>query len=50
LDVEGFPIQQYWYLVYPSGKQLSIAAQSFIDFLLDEGKQTIEQALANALQ
>ena len=50
LDVEGFPIQQYWYLVYPSGKQLSVAAQSFMDFLLNEGKQTIEETLANALQ
>lgn len=49
LDVEGFPIQQYWYLVYLSGKQISIAAQAFLDFILDEGKQTIEQALANAL-
>ena len=50
LDVEGFPIQQYWYLVYPSGKQLSIAAQAFLEFLLDEGKKTIEETLANALQ
>ena len=50
LDVEGFPIQQYWYLVYPSGKQLSIAAQAFLEFLLDEGKKTIEETLASALQ
>jgi LysR family transcriptional regulator, low CO2-responsive transcriptional regulator len=50
LDVEGFPIQQYWYLVYPSGKQLSVAAQAFIDFILDEGKKTIEETLSNTLQ
>ena len=50
LDVEGFPIQQYCYLVYPSGKQLSIVAQAFIDFLFDEGKQTIKGTLAKILQ
>lgn len=50
LDVEGFPIQQYWYVVYPSGKQLSIAAQAFMDFLVDEGKKSIEEALSKTLQ
>ena len=50
LDVEGFPIQQYWYVVYPSGKQLSIAAQAFMDFLVDEGKKSIEEALSKTLR
>lgn len=50
LDVEGFPMQQYWYLVYPSGKQLSVAAQAFIDFILDEGKKSVEETLSNTLQ
>jgi LysR family transcriptional regulator, low CO2-responsive transcriptional regulator len=45
LDVEGFPIQRRWYVVYPSGKQLSIAAQMFLDFLLNEGKQIVEKSL-----
>lgn len=43
LDVEGFPIQRYWYVVYPSGKQLSIIATAFFDYLLNEGKQVAEQ-------
>jgi DNA-binding transcriptional LysR family regulator len=43
LDVEGFPIQRYWYVVYPAGKQLSVVARTFLDYLLDEGKQIAEQ-------
>ncbi|HIP53345.1 MAG TPA: LysR family transcriptional regulator [Chromatiales bacterium] len=34
LDVEGFPLERQWYLVYPKGKQLSVAAQSFFDHLV----------------
>jgi LysR family transcriptional regulator, low CO2-responsive transcriptional regulator len=45
LNVEGFPIQRRWYAVYPKGKQLSIAAQMFLDFLLNEGKQIVEKSL-----
>ncbi len=43
LDVEGFPIQRYWYVVYPAGKQLSIIAQAFFEYLLNEGKTVAEQ-------
>jgi DNA-binding transcriptional LysR family regulator len=34
LDVEGFPIQRKWYLVYPKGKELSLVAKAFLDFAL----------------
>jgi len=34
LDVEGFPIQRTWYLVYPKGKELSLVAKAFLDFAL----------------
>jgi LysR family transcriptional regulator, low CO2-responsive transcriptional regulator len=47
LNVEGFPIQRRWYAVYPKGKQLSIAAQMFLDFLLNEGKQIVEKSLVD---
>jgi DNA-binding transcriptional LysR family regulator len=43
LDVEGFPIQRYWYVIYPSGKQLSIIAQAFFEYLLNEGKTVAEE-------
>jgi len=33
LDVEGFPIERHWYFAYPSGKQLSIVAQTFLEYL-----------------
>lgn len=36
LDVEGFPLQGNWYIVYPEGKQLSILARTFFDYLLEE--------------
>ncbi|BBP47056.1 transcriptional regulator [Thiosulfatimonas sediminis] len=33
LDVEGFPIQKQWNIVYPKGKELSVLAQEFLEFL-----------------
>ncbi|MBD2326766.1 LysR family transcriptional regulator [Alkalinema sp. FACHB-956] len=47
LDVEEFPIERYWYVVYPSGKQLSVIAKEFFQYLLSEGKAVAE---ATALQ
>lgn len=38
LDVEHFPIRRRWYVSYLSGKQLSIIAQTFLDYLLAESK------------
>ncbi|AFZ55050.1 LysR family transcriptional regulator [Cyanobacterium aponinum] len=35
LDVQHFPISRHWYINYLSGKQLSVIAQTFLDFLLD---------------
>jgi DNA-binding transcriptional LysR family regulator len=46
LDVEKFPIERYWYAVYPNGKQLSIVARTFLEYLLAEGKQVTEQTAA----
>ncbi len=33
LDVQGFPIKRHWYAVRPKGKQLSVVAQTFLEFL-----------------
>ena len=33
LDVEGFPIMRSWYAVRSRGKQLSVVAATFLDFL-----------------
>ena len=34
LDVEGFPIQRKWFLVYPKGKELSLVARAFLDYAI----------------
>jgi DNA-binding transcriptional LysR family regulator len=33
LDVEHFPIKRQWYAAYPTGKQPTIVAQTFLDYL-----------------
>jgi LysR family transcriptional regulator, low CO2-responsive transcriptional regulator len=46
LDVEGFPLQEQWYFVYSTGKQLSAPARAFVelalaqDFNVPAGNQT----------
>jgi len=35
LDVKNFPIPRHWYISHLAGKQLSIIAQTFLDFLID---------------
>jgi DNA-binding transcriptional LysR family regulator len=34
LNVQGFPIKRFWYVVRPRDKQLSVVARAFLDFLL----------------
>ncbi len=36
LAVEGFPIVRQWYVVYPRGRELSVVAKTFLDFLLSQ--------------
>ena len=50
LDVEGFPLENHWYIVYPVGKQLSATARAFMDFARLESKGLVREesrALAN---
>ena len=46
LDIEGFPIMDQWYLCYPEGKKLSIVAQVFFDYMLNEGRHLTEGSLS----
>jgi LysR family transcriptional regulator, low CO2-responsive transcriptional regulator len=39
LDVQNFPIMLRWYVTYLAGKQLSIIAQTFLEFLLVESQK-----------
>lgn len=38
LDVQHFPISRHWYITYLAGKQLSVIAQAFLDFLMDRSE------------
>ncbi len=38
LDVEHFPIKRRWYVSHLAGKQLSVIAQTFLDYLLAESR------------
>ena len=49
LDVEKFPIERYWYAVYPSSKQLSIVACTFLEYLLAEGKEVVEKTATHKI-
>lgn len=46
LDVEGFPIDRQWVIVHPAGKQLSLLAQAFLDFMLQESRQLVFEHLS----
>lgn len=37
LDAVGFPIPRQWYAVYPAGRQRTVVARTFLDFLLSDG-------------
>ncbi len=47
LDVQGFPIEDQWSLCYPRGKQLSVVARLFTDYMLSEGRELTLKSLAN---
>jgi len=43
LDVEGFPVQRQWYLVYPKDLELSLVAKTFLEYALEMGPKITEQ-------
>jgi DNA-binding transcriptional LysR family regulator len=45
LDVVNFPIMRYWYIVYRSGKRLSLVAQAFQNFVKEESARILEAAV-----
>lgn len=44
LNVKGFPINRHWYLTYPKGKDLSIAAEKMTELLIIEGQKMSDRA------
>ena len=51
VDTEHFPIKRNWHVIYPKGKELSVVAKVFYEFLLQEGQQLSLQlqALADSI-
>lgn len=41
LDVVNFPIERRWYVTYLEGKELSVIAQTFLKYLLEESKMLV---------
>ena len=45
LDIQHFPIERRWYVVYLGGKHLSVVAQTFLEYLIQESRPIPELAL-----
>ena len=45
LDVEGFPIQRQWFMVHPKGKELSLVAKAFLEYVISS-----EPKIRNSLE
>ncbi len=45
LDVQHFPIKRNWYLVYPNGKQLSIIARTYCEYLLQAATEYVGRTI-----
>ncbi len=43
LDVKGFPLFYRWYAVHLKAKKLSLVSRTFLDFLLQQGKDMLQQ-------
>ncbi|MCW8879093.1 MAG: LysR family transcriptional regulator [Kangiellaceae bacterium] len=49
LNVRGFPLKHHWYVVYLKNKQLSDVAQTFLQFLKEEGSEHAAELLSNSV-
>ena len=45
LDVKGFPVDRKWHYAYPSGKQMSVVAQTFLTYLQGAPRLLVDLAL-----
>lgn len=49
LDVQGFPLERHWNVVYPQGRSLSVLARTFLEYLFSEGQQIAERTSSQIL-
>ena len=47
LDVDHFPIERHWYAAHLSGKHLSVVAETFLNYLLNESDEVAQKFLPN---
>ncbi|MBD2260012.1 LysR family transcriptional regulator [Pseudanabaena sp. FACHB-2040] len=45
LDIEHFPIERHWYVANLAGKQLSVVAETFLQYLLEESHDLADKFL-----
>lgn len=50
LDVKGFPISWRWYIGHPQGKNLSVVAQKFIDYMFAHGMDLLPENARKNIQ
>lgn len=50
LDVQHFPIKRTWYMVYPAGKQLSIVARAYFDYLLEAANKMVNNTVSHVYE
>ena len=50
LDVENFPIERHWYVAHLAGKQLSVVAETFLQYLLEESHTMAQKLLPGIRQ
>jgi DNA-binding transcriptional LysR family regulator len=43
VETEHFPIHRNWHVVFPKGKELSVVAKTFLEFLQEEGQRLSQQ-------
>lgn len=43
LDVQGFPLERKWYVAHAKGKELSVVARTFLEFLDAQGAELCKQ-------
>ncbi len=43
LDVEDFPLKRIWYAVHLKGKKLPLVVKTFLDFILEDSQQILDQ-------
>ena len=46
LNVEGFPVTRRWYAVHLKGKKLPLVARTFLDFILNNSEDVLQDHLA----